>query len=100
MRWAGFSPDRRQVATASLDHTLRLWDRASGHELLVLRGHRDAVCSACFVAGGRQLVSASRDGTLRWWWLRADDVRAAAEALGDEEVTAAQCQQFADLLHR
>ncbi len=36
---AGFSPDGARIVSGSDDNTVRVWDAASGKELLVLRGH-------------------------------------------------------------
>jgi uncharacterized protein YjbI with pentapeptide repeats len=62
-----FSPDGTQLASASNDGTLRLWDATSGEALMVLRGHENMVWSCAFSPDGTRLASASTDGTLRLW---------------------------------
>ena len=64
---AAFSPDARQIVTASYDTTARLWNAATGAGLNVLNGHTDAVYSASFSPDGKQIVTASIDGTARLW---------------------------------
>lgn len=45
-----FSPDRRYVASSSMDNTVRVWDANAGAVLTTLQGHEDtALC--CFLAG-------------------------------------------------
>ena len=41
-----FSPDGQRIVTGSDDHTAKVWEAASGRELLTLKGHRrmDFVC--------------------------------------------------------
>lgn len=61
------SPDNQLTATASRDHTVRLWNKESGSELVVLRGHGDGVYGVAFDPGGDHLATASADQTVRIW---------------------------------
>ncbi|MEQ9486373.1 nSTAND1 domain-containing NTPase [Coleofasciculus sp. F4-SAH-05] len=61
-----FSPDGEQIASASYDGTVRLWDK-NGKELAVLRGHQDRVWSVRFSPDGEKIASASEDKTVRLW---------------------------------
>jgi WD40 repeat protein/tRNA A-37 threonylcarbamoyl transferase component Bud32 len=62
-----YSPDGTRLATASADRTVRVWDAADGHCLLVLQGHEGEVNCVAFSPNGQRLVSTSDDGTLREW---------------------------------
>jgi hypothetical protein len=65
-----FSPDRRTLATASYDHTARLWDVHDPHQphsLATLTGHTNYVNSVVFSPDGRTLATASDDRTA-WLW--------------------------------
>ena len=61
------SPDGRCLASSSDDASVRLWDLASGEELLCLRGHAGSVLCVTFSADGKKIVSAGTDGTIRLW---------------------------------
>jgi tRNA A-37 threonylcarbamoyl transferase component Bud32/putative hemolysin len=54
-----FSPDGRRLATASDDHTVKVWDAQTGQELLTLQGHTGGVTSVCWSPDGRRLASTS-----------------------------------------
>jgi TPR repeat protein len=55
------------VITASADQTARIWDAASGREILRLVGHADIVQSAAFSPDGGRVVTSSDDKTARIW---------------------------------
>jgi WD40 repeat protein len=65
---AAFSPDGSRIVSASFDSTARVWDAATGLELMLLRGHDNiGLSSAAFSPDGSRIVSASFDGTARIW---------------------------------
>jgi WD40 repeat protein len=70
------SPDGRRLATASQDHTVRLFDLTT-HESRVLRGHAAAVTGVVFL-DNQHLASVSWDGTVRLW---QDDLPTKPEEL-------------------
>jgi WD40 repeat protein/serine/threonine protein kinase/class 3 adenylate cyclase len=64
---AQFSPDGLRVATASKDHTARIWDATCGEPLTEPLLHGGEVNSVQFSTDGKRVVTASADGTARVW---------------------------------
>jgi WD40 repeat protein len=74
---AVFSPDGTRIVTASGsaltgryandDDTARIWEAATGKEIVSLRGHEGPVRSAAFSPDGSRIVTASDDNTARIW---------------------------------
>jgi len=69
-----FSKDYKYVASASRDHTVKVWDMALGTLLKDITGHTDEVTSVAFSDDNRYLVSGSEDGTAKVWNLESGDL--------------------------
>jgi RNA polymerase sigma factor (sigma-70 family) len=66
---ASFSPDGKWL-TASGDNEVRVWEVATGMELVCFKGHEGRVYQAVFGADGRTVLSSSLDLTALLWDLR------------------------------
>ncbi|MCA1685645.1 MAG: protein kinase [Planctomycetia bacterium] len=64
---AAFSRDGARIATASDDHTARIWDAQDGRPLTPTLGHDDEVNWVAFSPNGDRIVTASNDRTARVW---------------------------------
>jgi WD40 repeat protein len=62
-----YSPDGKRIASASYDHTVRLWNTSTYEQVLILKGHSGYVYNALFSPDGRRIASGSVDGTLKLW---------------------------------
>src|SRR5207237_1054321 len=62
-----YSPDGKRLASASQDGTVKVWDSATGRELLTFGGHADRVNAVAFSPDGKLLASAGGDRIARLW---------------------------------
>jgi WD40 repeat protein len=77
-----FSPDGTRLAGTSDGQTVKVWDAATGQEVLTLRAHAKLEGELCFSPDGKRLMSACRDGTVRIW-----DAATGRESLAVKRLT-------------
>jgi WD40 repeat protein len=71
VRWVAFSPDSKYLASASNDHTVRLWDITSGKEIHSIVNPYDEFSAVVFSPDGKILAAVGRGaitlmGTEAW----------------------------------
>jgi WD40 repeat protein len=64
-----FSPDGKQIVTASTDNTARVWDWGGivAQPLTTLQGHTKGIRSVTYSPDGQYIATASQDTTVRIW---------------------------------
>jgi WD40 repeat protein/serine/threonine protein kinase/tetratricopeptide (TPR) repeat protein len=84
-----FSPDGQQLATCH-GNAVKIWDAATGHELLRLSGPSVGVVdSVAYSPDGRRIASGSRDYTVRIWDVQTRQVIHALQGHFGNVVTVA-----------
>jgi WD40 repeat protein len=56
-----------RITGGSYGKTIRVWDIATGKEVLVLEGHEKSTLPVCFSPSGDRILSGSLDQTVRLW---------------------------------
>jgi WD40 repeat protein len=83
-----FTPDSRNLVTASADSTARVWKLLTDNPTessTVLRGHEADIYSLTITRDGHRLITASADGTARVWDLTISEPSASSIVLGGRE---------------
>lgn len=63
-----FSPDGRQIATASFDNTLKIWDASNlGIRPISIARHNEWVLAVAFSPDGKSLISGDEKGMMYYW---------------------------------
>jgi WD40 repeat protein len=62
-----YSPDGKQIASASGDRTVKVWNATTGKLLLTFRGHTDSVGRVAFSPDGKRIASGGEDKTVKVW---------------------------------
>jgi serine/threonine protein kinase/DNA-binding SARP family transcriptional activator/WD40 repeat protein len=65
--WFGFSQDDKTLVTFARDGVVRLWDVATGREVMSLRGHNAGGTWAGLSSAGTTLASFADDDSVRVW---------------------------------
>jgi WD40 repeat protein len=89
-----FSPAGARLATSSGDKTAKVWDAASGQELLTFGGNEAALVGAVFSPDGRHLATTSVDGTVRVYTLDVEELTALAQARITRLLTGEECTKY------
>jgi WD40 repeat protein/transcriptional regulator with XRE-family HTH domain len=80
-----YSPDGKLIASAGDDKTARIWDAATGKELLMLQ-HDAPLTNLSFSPDGLHLATGTRDGLVRFWDVASGkelfSIRSATERAG------------------
>jgi WD40 repeat protein len=62
-----WSPDSKYIASGDNDHTLRVWEAATGCVIATYTAHSDRINAVPWSPDGKYLVTGSQDHIVRVW---------------------------------
>lgn len=68
-----FSPDNRWFAFAGKDRTIKIWEVATGRNVMTLKGHTGWVTGVAFNNDGTLLAAGSLSGVIKVWNVESGD---------------------------
>ncbi|KAI9658392.1 MAG: hypothetical protein M1821_002525 [Bathelium mastoideum] len=83
-----FSSDGKQIASASEDNTIKVWDVERGGAAYTLEGHSHFVLFVAFSPNNNQIVSASKDKTIKIWDTKKGDILCTLRGHSDDVLAA------------
>jgi WD40 repeat protein len=89
-----FSADGSQLATGGDDGVARIFDVATGRQLVLLPGNTGRVSGVAFSPDGTRLATSGGDGTLRVYVLPVDDLVKIARSRLTRGLTERECLQY------
>jgi WD40 repeat protein len=87
-----YSSDGRQIATGSIDGTVRLWDADNGEPQIILQGI--VANFLAFSPDDTRLAAQGVDGTLRFYAMRLEELMEIASARLTRWWTPEECRQY------
>jgi WD40 repeat protein/serine/threonine protein kinase len=76
LEFGAFAPDGARVAIAEGDHTIGIWDTATGRLTGRLRGHDELVDIFAWAPDGNELASGDNSGAIKLWDPKTGAIRA------------------------